>query len=71
MVQLRGETSNTSSSTAIIEELENWERVLKAEPEVIHKLRAFQTAADGQQPDPPISKPGARVRDRSMRGPSR
>tara|TARA_R110002073_G_scaffold19509_1_gene71197 strand:+ start:7330 stop:7515 length:186 start_codon:yes stop_codon:yes gene_type:complete len=37
---------------SMLEELEEWERYLKAEPEVIHKLRAFDDAAAGRQSEP-------------------
>jgi len=31
---------------SILDELEEWERYLKAEPEIIHKLQAFEEAAN-------------------------
>jgi hypothetical protein len=35
--------------SSVLEELESWEAYLKAEPELIHKLRAFENAAAGEE----------------------
>ena len=32
---------------SVLDELENWGAILKTEPEVIHKLQAFEVAAFG------------------------
>ena len=33
-----------SALASLLEELEDWGEILKSEPEVIHKLRAFEAA---------------------------
>ncbi|MGJ8530375.1 hypothetical protein [Maritalea sp.] len=47
------------SAPELLEELENWTEVLKAEPEVIHRLSAFADAAatdaEGTEPSPPTA----------------
>ena len=46
-----GEGLNSKTADLIFEELEDWEVILKGEPEVIHKLQALEEAeADVGQP---------------------
>jgi len=49
-----GSNLETAPFISILDELEEWEAFLKAEPEVIHKLRAFERAADGLSENAPI-----------------
>lgn len=51
---------------SVLDNLEEWERYLKAEPELMHKLRGFEDAADGREDKPS----GAPVRPARLRGPS-
>lgn len=51
---------------SILDNLEEWERYLKAEPELMHKLRGFENAAGGRE-DKPSQAP---VRTARSRGPS-
>ena len=49
MVQKTGETSNLSAPLSLLDELEDWQRYLNSQPEVIHKLAAFKAAVDCDQ----------------------
>lgn len=71
MVQSEGETSNKFSASALIKELETWEAVLKSEPEVIHKLRAFEAAASDGQNRHKRDKPTDLYIRKAPAGPSR
>ena len=57
----------TASLHSILDELEEWQQYLKAEPEVIHKLRAFEAAANKRDSEPkqPVRRP-ARLRGPSL-----
>lgn len=50
----------------ILEELEEWGAYLKAEPEVIHKLREFENAASDRKTAEAVKAP----HPARMRGPS-
>ena len=70
MVQTSGSNSNTSLPHSLISELQNWEAVLKSDPEVIRKLREFEAAAA-----PGVKEEGKSARQkpkvvRRMQGPS-
>lgn len=70
MVQTSGPNSNTSLPHSLISELQNWEAVLKSDPEVIRKLREFDAAAaptEAADEKPDRQKPKA---VRQMQGPS-
>ena len=47
----------TASLHSILDELEEWEAFLKAEPELIHKLRSFDEAAKPSQKPPSPARP--------------
>ena len=47
----------TASLHPILDELEKWEAFLKAEPELIHKLRSFDKVAKPSQKLPSPSGP--------------
>ena len=42
-----GNNLESFSASALLEELEGWTEVLRAEPEVLHRLAAFTEAATG------------------------
>ena len=46
-----------SDVAELLSELEGWSEVLKAEPEVIHRLAAFSDSADSGDPAPVESGP--------------
>ncbi len=46
-----------ASLHSILDELEEWEAFLKAEPELIHKLRSFDEAAKPSQKPPCPARP--------------
>ena len=48
MVRQDRVNSNSAQAISVLSELEDWEAFLKAEPEVIHKLREFKHAADSK-----------------------
>ncbi len=69
MVRVVGVTSNTAPDFSILDELENWEAVLKGEPEVIHKLG--QIDAEGDFTGKVEKSTGEHRRGRAaLRGPS-
>lgn len=71
MVQLGGEFSNSSALPLLLRELEDWEAVLKAEPEVIHKLYSFEATVVAK-PKPDKQRRVAQSPPRlHSRGPSR
>ena len=59
-----GVSSNSEKVQAVLSELEEWEVILKAEPELIHKLREFEKAAKADVSATP------RQSGPKMRGPS-
>lgn len=64
MVRQDRATSNSDNLVSVLSELEEWETFLKAEPEVIHKLREFESTAKDEPVRPP-ARSGPK-----MRGPS-
>ncbi len=59
-----GVSSNSDAVQSVLSELEEWEIILKAEPELIHKLREFEQVAKAEvNATPRRSGP-------KMRGPS-
>ena len=64
MVRQTGVSSNSEKVQAVLSELEEWEAILKAEPELIHKLREFEQAAKAEVNAAP------RRSGPKMRGPS-
>jgi predicted DNA-binding protein (MmcQ/YjbR family) len=63
-VRQTGVSSNSEKVQAVLSELEEWEAILKAEPELIHKLREFEQAAKAEANTAP------RRSGPKMRGPS-
>lgn len=59
-----------ASLVSLLDELEEWSAVLKAEPELIHKLREFEAAASGQAKDDKKDTHKNAPRRRQPRGPS-
>lgn len=59
-----------ASLVSSLDELEEWGAVLKAEPELIHKLREFEVAAAGQVNDAKKDTLKNAPRGRQPRGPS-
>ena len=59
-----------ASLVSLLDELEEWGAVLKAEPELIHKLREFEAAASGQAKDAKKDTHKNAPRRRQPRGPS-
>jgi len=57
LVQLIRQMLETASLDSILNELEEWEAFLKAEPELIHKLRSFDEAAKPSQKPPSPARP--------------
>jgi hypothetical protein len=68
LVQVTGLNSNTSLPHDLISELENWEAVLKSDPEIIKKLREFEAAASAVPEERPIARKSKPTRQ--MQGPS-
>ncbi|GAA6207868.1 hypothetical protein NBRC116601_11610 [Cognatishimia sp. WU-CL00825] len=59
-----------ASLVSLLDELEEWGAVLKAEPELIHKLREFEAAASGRAKDKEQNTQPKTPRRRQPRGPS-
>ncbi len=59
-----------ASLVSLLDELEEWGGVLKAEPELIHKLRAFEAAASEAEERDAENETDAALRRKPMRGPS-
>ena len=71
MVQLSGEFSNSSTLPQLLNQLEDWEVILKGEPEVIHKLQALEEAAtDGDVGQPKGQRRDTQAGTPSLPGPS-
>ena len=68
MVQLSGSTSNTSLPQLLISELQHWETVLKADPDVVRTLKSFEAAAGPAQTK--ATRPSSKQTARVVRGPS-
>ena len=59
-----------ASLVSLLDELEEWGGVLKAEPELIHKLRAFEAAASEVEERGSGHDTDTTLRRKPMRGPS-
>lgn len=70
MVQLGGEFSNSSSLHLLLQKLEDWEGVLKAEPDFIHQLQSLDAVAEDRPETPAPSPKLVTSPRRHMRGPS-
>ncbi len=61
VIVLNGAANQTNLEPAslhsILDELEEWEAFLKAEPELIHELRSFDTVANPSQKSPSSARP--------------
>ena len=68
MADKKGSSSNPDLSM-LFQELEQWEAVLKSEPEVIHRLQEFEAAAttlDVVSIEKPFKKAPGRTRGPSL-----
>ena len=68
MVQPSGSTSNTSLPHLLISELQNWEAILKADPDVVRTLKSFEAVADPTQTK--AKGPKSKQTSRVVRGPT-
>lgn len=59
-----------ASLISVLDELEEWSSVLKAEPEVIHKLQEFEVAALRRDEKASLSETRTPSRRKPTRGPS-